>query len=73
MQVDFEPPRMTLEGGIDLPIGPTSDVVLTTTYVSPTVRLGRGSRGSLFVFTKGGAADQAGHISITARIQSSRV
>lgn len=58
-QVKFQPPRLTLSGLIDLPIGPQSSVVLTTTYLTPTVRLGKGSRGSLFVFTKGGAADTA--------------
>ena len=41
-------------------IGPPSSVVLKTTYVDDRVRLGKGSRGSLFVFTRGGAADEAG-------------
>ena len=40
--------------------GPPSSVVLKTTYVDERVRLGKGSRGSLFVFTRGGAADAAG-------------
>lgn len=56
----FQPPRVTLGNLINLPIGPKSSVVLTTTYLTPTVRLGKGSRGSLFVFTKGGASDKEG-------------
>lgn len=42
------------------PPGPPSSVQLATTYLDETVRLGKGSRGSLFVFTRGGAADAAG-------------
>lgn len=41
-------------------IGPPSSVQLATTYLDEEVRLGQGSRGSLFVFTRGGAADGAG-------------
>ncbi len=37
-----------------------SVVQLRTTYLDERVRLGKGSRGSLFVFTRGGAADRAG-------------
>ena len=44
-------------------VGPTSSVVLTTTYLDDQVRLGRGSRGSSFVFTRGGASDDAGDVS----------
>mgnify|MGYP001806996328 CR=1 FL=1 len=40
--------------------GRTSSVVLSTTYLDERIRLGKGSRGSLFVFTRGGAADAAG-------------
>jgi hypothetical protein len=40
--------------------GPPSSVQLSTPYLDERVRLGRGSRGSLFVFTRGGAADEAG-------------
>jgi hypothetical protein len=40
--------------------GPPSSVQLSTPYLDERVRLGKGSRGSLFVFTRGGAADQAG-------------
>ena len=61
-QVLFQPPRITLGRDINVPIGPKSSVVLTTTYLTPTFRLGKGSRGSLFVFTKGGPADNAGQL-----------
>jgi hypothetical protein len=40
--------------------GPPSSVQLSTPYLDERVRLGKGSRGSLFVFTRGGPADQAG-------------
>lgn len=40
--------------------GPPSSVELQTQYLDERVRLGKGSRGSLFVFTRGGAADTAG-------------
>ena len=56
----FQPPRLHLGDHIDLAIGPKSSVVLTTTYLTPEVRIGKGSRGSLFVFTKGGEAATAG-------------
>ena len=60
VKVVFEPPRLSVGGVIDLPIGPKSSVQLTTTYLSEDVRLGKGSRGSLFVFTRGGPSDDAG-------------
>lgn len=40
--------------------GPPSSVQLSTTYLDDKVRLGKGSRGSLFVFARGGAAERAG-------------
>jgi hypothetical protein len=58
-KVFFDPPVLSLPGGIHARIGPPSSVVLTTTYLDERVRLGRGSRGSLFVFTRGGAAEGA--------------
>ena len=64
MQVVFEPPRLALPGGINLAVGPPSSVVLSTTYLDERVRLGRGGRGSSFVFTKGGASDNAGELCI---------
>ena len=60
VKVVFEPPRLSVGGVIDLPIGPKSTVQLTTTYLSEDVRLGKGSRGSLFVFTHGGPSNDAG-------------
>lgn len=60
MQVNFQPPRVSLPGGINVAIGPSSSVELTTTYLDERVRIGQGSRGSLFVFTRGGSADNAG-------------
>ncbi len=59
-QVFFEPPKMTLGRDINLRIGPESSVQLTTTYLDERLRLGRGSRGSRFVFIRGGYADDAG-------------
>lgn len=60
VQVFFEPPVLSLPGGVHIRIGPPSSVVLKTTFVDERVRLGLGSRGSYFVFTRGGAADAAG-------------
>ena len=37
--------------------GPPSDVVLDTTYLDDTFRLGRGSRGSTFIFKRLGESD----------------
>jgi len=54
----FERPCINF-GNLHFRIGPVSDVVLTTTYMDERVRLGKGSRGSLFVFKRGGAADTA--------------
>ena len=65
LQVSFEPPRVSLPGGISLAVGPTSSVVLSTTYLDERVRLGRGGRGSSFVFTRGGVCGNAGKPSCT--------
>ncbi len=61
-KVFFDAPVLSLNvlGGLHARIGPPSTVVLTTTYLDERVRLGRGSRGSRFVFTRGGAAAEAG-------------
>ena len=48
----FDPPRITLGGLPSFSVGPKSSVVLSTTYVDDAIRLGKGSRGSLFVFTR---------------------
>lgn len=58
-QVNFEPPELALPG-LSLRIGPESSVVLTTSYLDETIRLGKGSRGSRFIFVRGGDADSAG-------------
>uniref|UniRef100_A0A7S0RYJ4 Plastid lipid-associated protein/fibrillin conserved domain-containing protein n=1 Tax=Chlamydomonas leiostraca TaxID=1034604 RepID=A0A7S0RYJ4_9CHLO len=59
VKVLFEPPVLSL-GPLHFRIGRDSDVVLATTYLDERVRIGKGSRGSLFVFTRGGPADEAG-------------
>jgi len=48
----FDPPEITLGGLPTFRVGPKSSVVLSTTYLDDRVRLGKGSRGSLFVFTR---------------------
>lgn len=60
VKVFFDPPVLGLPFGICARIGPKSSVVLKTTYVDERVRIGKGSRGSLFVFTRGYDADNAG-------------
>lgn len=52
VKASFDPPGISVAGGPKLRIGPKSSVVLSTTYLDDHVRLGKGSRGSLFVFTK---------------------
>ena len=59
VKVWFQPPVLSLPGSIHTRIGPPSSVVLKTTYLDERVRLGLGSRGSRFVFTRGGAAEDA--------------
>lgn len=59
VRVDFEPSEISIAGD-SLRVGPSSDVTLKTTYLDERVRLGQGSRGSLFVFTRGGPSDAAG-------------
>eukprot|EP00798_Chlamydomonas_sp_ICE-L_P001374 gene1374-32739_t len=59
VKVLFDPPVLTLKDSLHLRIGPPSSVQLTTTYLDDRVRIGKGSRGSLFVFTRGGLADEA--------------
>ncbi|GFR46858.1 hypothetical protein Agub_g8498, partial [Astrephomene gubernaculifera] len=56
----FERPVLSLANCLHLRIGRVSSVGLVTTYLDERVRLGRGTRGSLFVFTRGGAAENAG-------------
>lgn len=52
IQVDFEPPRVSL-GNLIFRFGPRSTIRLKTTYLDDRIRIGIGSRGSLFVFSKG--------------------
>lgn len=55
VRVDFEPPRISL-AGVVFQFARRSSVQIRTPYLDDRVRIGIGSRGSLFVFTKGGAA-----------------
>jgi hypothetical protein len=54
--VTFQPPRLML-GGLVFQFANSSTVKLRTPYLSPRLRIGIGSRGSLFAFTRGGIAD----------------
>ena len=56
VRAHFESPRITLGGLPAFSVGPKSSVVLSTTYLDEDVRLGKGSRGSLFVFARKSAA-----------------
>lgn len=61
-KVFFDRPVLSFGAGaaaVTLRIGPPSSVQLTTTYLDERVRLGKGSRGSLFVFERTPAADAA--------------
>jgi PAP_fibrillin len=58
--VFFQRPVLCLGSEVCLRIGPESSVQLTTTYLDERMRLGRGSRGSRFIFIRGGYSDQAG-------------
>ena len=49
------PPQITLPGGLALSLGGLSDVQLKTTFLDERVRVGQGSRGSLFIFKRSGA------------------
>jgi hypothetical protein len=55
VRASFEPPVLSFgDPGkpISVRVGPQSSVVLDTPYLSDRLRLGRGSRGSLFVFSR---------------------
>uniref|UniRef100_A0A7S2Y058 Plastid lipid-associated protein/fibrillin conserved domain-containing protein n=1 Tax=Fibrocapsa japonica TaxID=94617 RepID=A0A7S2Y058_9STRA len=58
VRAKFQPPRVTIgsSGKFTLQIGPQSQVTLGTPYVDDKVRVGRGGRGSLFLFTRDGPA-----------------
>ncbi|KAF8035020.1 hypothetical protein BT93_C1137 [Corymbia citriodora subsp. variegata] len=51
IQVIFEPAKLKL-GETEFQYGGESEVKLQITYVDETIRLGKGSRGSLFVFQR---------------------
>ncbi|KAH0641574.1 hypothetical protein KY289_032548 [Solanum tuberosum] len=51
IQVVFEPPELKV-GGLDFLYGGESEVKLEITYIDEKIRLGKGSRGSLFVFQR---------------------
>uniref|UniRef100_A0A7C9CL66 Plastid lipid-associated protein/fibrillin conserved domain-containing protein n=1 Tax=Opuntia streptacantha TaxID=393608 RepID=A0A7C9CL66_OPUST len=51
IQVVFEPPTLRV-GGLEFQYGGESEVKLQITYIDEEVRLGMGSRGSLFVFRR---------------------
>ncbi|CAM9239073.1 unnamed protein product [Chrysoparadoxa australica] len=59
----FEKPALTWRSPLSLlalRFGPSNSTVqIETTYADDRVRIGRGSQGSLFIFTRGGAADKA--------------
>lgn len=51
VQVIFEPPELKV-GGLELRYGGESEVKLRITYIDDKIRLGKGSKGSLFVFQR---------------------
>ncbi|KAJ7958668.1 Plastid-lipid associated protein PAP / fibrillin family protein [Quillaja saponaria] len=51
IQVVFEPPELKV-GSLDFRYGGESEVKLQITYLDDKIRLGKGSRGSLFVFQR---------------------
>ncbi|KAK9120640.1 hypothetical protein Syun_018257 [Stephania yunnanensis] len=51
IQVIFEAPELKV-GGLEFKYGGQSEVQLEITYVDEKIRLGKGSRGSLFVFQR---------------------
>lgn len=56
LKVLFERPRICF-GAAVFEYGPRSTVRIATTYLDDRVRIGVGSRGSLFVFVPGGLAE----------------
>ncbi|KAL3677755.1 hypothetical protein R1sor_020711 [Riccia sorocarpa] len=51
IQVDFKPPNLQI-GPFKFSYGGTSMVKISITYLDEDIRLGRGSRGTVFVFTR---------------------
>ena len=68
VRADFDPPRISLVSGaekarkvlLSLSLGPPSSVVLDTPFCNELIRIGKGSRGSGFVFVRSSdpAADE---------------
>lgn len=56
VQVIFEPPELKV-GALEFRYGGESEVKLQITYIDENVRLGKGSRGSLFVFRRRGKSN----------------
>ncbi len=57
VRADFDPPRVVLctrqkKALLSLSLGPTSSVFLDTTFCDNRVRIGKGSKGSRFVFVR---------------------
>ncbi|GBG00114.1 hypothetical protein Rsub_12855 [Raphidocelis subcapitata] len=59
VKVLFDRPVLSFADCLNIRIGPPSSVQLSTTYLDERIRLGKGSRGSLFVFERTAAADAA--------------
>ena len=57
--VFFDPPVISILDSLVIRIGPRSSVTLTTPYLSDRIRLGVGSRGSMFVFARNQKANEA--------------
>lgn len=51
IEVIFEPPQLKI-GSLDFQYGWESEVKLEISYIDENIRLGKGSRGSLFVFVR---------------------
>lgn len=51
VQVIFEPPELKV-GALEFRYGGESEVKLQITYIDENIRLGKGSKGSLFVFRR---------------------
>lgn len=51
IKVVFEPPELKI-GSLGFQFGGESEVQLEITYIDDKLRLGKGSRGSLFVFQR---------------------
>ena len=55
VQVIFEPPELKV-GPLEFRYGGESEVKLQITYIDDKIRLGKGSKGSLFVFQRRNAS-----------------